>query len=155
MFILWLTLWFSLYQPRSKQRDQWPKLSDVRYGGHSPPPKYILCFPFFIVFQPYDTTVELLENPHHLSISLRTSQYQVPWNSLAGQQPAFCTDPEAATDHYMDKVLALLISALVSTKAFGELIAWQESDKMRRDSLRNKELSPSTPGSIMPSGQQH
>lgn len=44
----------------------------------------------------------------------------------------------------MDKVLAVLTSALVSTKAFGELIAWQESDTMRTASLRNKELRPST-----------
>ena len=130
-------------------------VSGVRYGGHSPPPtpKYKHCFPFFIVFQPYDTTAELLENPHHLSIRLLTSQYQVSWKSSAGQRPAFCIDPEAATDHEMDKVLALLIAALVSTKAFGELIAWQESDKMRTDSLRNKQLSPSALGSVIQSGQ--
>ena len=48
----------------------------VRRQMREPPHlTYIHCFPFLIVFQPNDMTVKLLENPHHFSVSLLTSQY--------------------------------------------------------------------------------
>ena len=62
-----------LYQPWSKQRVNRPKLhhmSDVGAAHLT----YIHCFPFLIGFQPNDMTVKLLGNPHHLSVSLLTSQ---------------------------------------------------------------------------------